>query len=420
MPDNYTPNIATISPTTSLGEAIATIINTGSFVLKIAGAGDNPEGWLNYLDILKIIQDAPEGATLRARRIKDYIHPDNNAHDLYSVEKLLAQALENHAREQELRLVLEELINVVIAEAPVGLAFLNPQGEILHLNSLAEQLLQAASLSCVDLIKMANNNETKTIRANSRTYKLWVVKSGKEKAPGYLAIFVDVTTEQQLVEKVKYAQQEAEMALATLLPDQRVEARLRAIVEYMDEYDSATGRIKITGVIREGVYRHVINILRLIAELSKQGLTELPGIDKDVLVQAAIFHDLAKVQPYLHPGDVVDPQEVFEPGYVHAFRSASMARGIYNIDERTVNLIKYHHHEENDLPAEYPLYLLPMYRLFRLLDGLSAGITRRGSRVKLTTNGTLISVREESSFPLYNQHLELDLYSGRKVVKPLD
>lgn len=266
---------------------------------------------------------------------------------------------------------------------------------------------------------MANKNETKTVRIKSRSYKLWVVKSGKEKAPGYLAIFVDVTTEQQLVEKVKFAQQEAELALATLLPDQRVEVRLRAIVEYMDEYDASTGKIKVTGVIREGVYRHVINILRLIAELSKQGLTELPGVDKDILVQAAIFHDLAKVQPYLQPGDVVDPREAFEPGYLHAFRSASLARGIYNIDERTVSLIQYHHHEENDLPEDYPLYLLPMYRLFRLLDGLSAGITRRGSQVKLTTSGTLINVREESSFPLYNRHLELDLYSGRTTVRSL-
>lgn len=380
MSTNVSDNNVAISSKSTLEEAISTLINNNSILLKVIDAEKKITGWINYQDILKIFLASPECATLKKRPIKDYIQLDKNSLDISSLEELLSQALESHAREQELRLILEELINVVITEAPVGLAFLNPNGEIQHFNTLAEQIMQTASLKCCDLINIAERNETKNIKAGRRIYKLWVVKSGKEKAPGYLAIFVDVTTEQKLVEKVKYAQQEAEMALATLLPDHRVEARLRSIVEYMDEYDTVTGRIKITGVIREGVYRHVINILRLIAELSKQGLTELPGINKDVLVQAAIFHDLAKVQPELHPGDIVNPKEVFEPGYVHAFRSASLAQGIYNIDEQTVNIIKYHHHEENELPEDFPLYHLPVYRLFRLLDGLSAGITRRGSQ----------------------------------------
>lgn len=123
MPGNSSGNIATISPEASLEDAIATLIKTGSFVLKVAGEGDKPGGWLDYLDILKIFRDDPEGASLRARRIRDYIHLDNNSSDLFSVEGLLARTLESHAREQEMRLVLEELINVVIAEAPVGLAF---------------------------------------------------------------------------------------------------------------------------------------------------------------------------------------------------------------------------------------------------------------------------------------------------------
>ncbi|WP_258360025.1 HD domain-containing protein [Moorella sulfitireducens] len=452
MSVNRYNNIVTISPEASIGDAIATLINTSSFVLQVAGEGDKPAGWLDYLDILKIFQGDPDAAPIRSRKVKDYIHmignedyleveqelagiktwlqdrakklpyfisQDKQSSGVLSLEGLLAEALEKHTQEQERRLEIEDLFGIVIAEAPVGLAFISPAGDIKYLNPLAAHILEITRLNASDLINIAVKNETKIIRTNGRSYKVWGIKSGKEKAPGYLAIFVDITNEQDLFEKVKHAQLEAELALATLLPDQRVEARLRSIVEYMDEYDAGTGKIKVTGVIREGVYRHVINILRLVAELSKQGLTELPGVDKETVVKAAIFHDLAKVQPYLQPGDVVDPRESFEPGYLHAFRSASLAKGIYNIDDKTVSIIKYHHHEEHDLPEDYPLYLLPMYRLFRLLDGLSAGITRRGSRVKLTASGTLVHVREESSFPLYNRHFELDLYSGRTGIKPL-
>jgi hypothetical protein len=75
-------------------------------------------------------------------------------------------------------------------------------------------------------------------------------------------------------------------------------------------------------------------------------------------------------------------------------------------------MIKYHHHAENELPADFPDYLLPMHRFFRLIDGLSAGITRRGSKVVMKVKGTRIYVKEESSFPSYNQEIEMDIYTG--------
>lgn len=75
-------------------------------------------------------------------------------------------------------------------------------------------------------------------------------------------------------------------------------------------------------------------------------------------------------------------------------------------------MIKYHHHDEKELPNDFPDFLLPMFRFFRLIDGLSAGITRRGANVKMKVNDTRICVEEKSNFPLYNRRVEIDLYSG--------
>lgn len=211
-------------------------------------------------------------------------------------------------------------------------------------------------------------------------------------------------------------EKEVEMALAIMMPDLRLTRRLQSIVEYRDEYDSSAGKICITGRITQGVYRHVINILKLVADVFQQGLMDLPGIEKDILVTAAIFHDLGKVQPELKIGDVVDPREVFEPGYKHAFRGAALAEGVYGLNRDTVLLIKYHHHEEGELPSEFPEYLLPMYRLFRLLDGLSAGITRRGARVRISVQGTKIFVEENNPVPKYDGAYAFDLYMGGEKV----
>jgi hypothetical protein len=130
-----------------------------------------------------------------------------------------------------------------------------------------------------------------------------------------LVVYIDVTVEYTLMEKLRNAQGEVETAFSVMLPDQRIEARLKSIVEYMDEYDESTGMIKITGVIKQGCYRHVVNMLKLIADAFKQGLMELPGMDKNTLVQATIMHDIGKVQPDLKIGDTVNPKEAFEKGF---------------------------------------------------------------------------------------------------------
>jgi hypothetical protein len=232
-----------------------------------------------------------------------------------------------------------------------------------------------------------------------------------------MVLFTDVTAEYNLMEQLRNARQEAELALAVLLPDQHITNRLQSVVEYTDEYDPSTGKIRITGVISQGTYRHVINILRLMAEAFRQGLGELPGIEKNVLVTAAVFHDLAKVQPKLEVGALVDPKEVFEPGYLHAFRGAALAQGVYGLNAEVVTLIKYHHHEEEELPPDFPEHLLPMYRFFRLVDGLSAGITRRAATVTMSVEGSKVAVKETNPVPAYNRSIVLDLYTG-KVLTP--
>lgn len=55
-----------------------------------------------------------------------------------------------------------------------------------------------------------------------------------------------------------------------MLTDQRIETRLKSIVEYTDEYDKTTGMIKITDKDnRHNQIRglqHIINMLKLIAD----------------------------------------------------------------------------------------------------------------------------------------------------------
>ncbi|MCL6594398.1 MAG: PAS domain-containing protein, partial [Alicyclobacillus sp.] len=109
-----------------------------------------------------------------------------------------------------------------------------------------------------------------------------------------------------------HMEEELDLAFALTLPNSKVEHKLKTTPEFADRYDPVTGKITILSVIEDGGYRHVINALRIFAALRAQGVTEIIGIEKDLLVQALIFHDLGKSQPNLRPGDVVHPREVLE------------------------------------------------------------------------------------------------------------
>lgn len=325
--------------------------------------------------------------------------------------KLIGELARSHSEERKKRMETEHLIEAVIDLLPVGIALVSQTGEVLQANKLAMEIMSKNSIDAEEIRAITKDNRSKTFTTEAGNYYR-ICTDIIVGTDYFLVTFADMTAEYTMMEKLRSSQQEVETAFSIMLPDQRIEARLKSIVEYMDEYDESTGMIKITGVIKNGCFKHVINMLKLIADTFAQGLMELPGMEKNVLVQAAVLHDIGKVQPDLKIGDIVDPKEVFEKGYLHAFRGADLSRALYNIEDKVYYLIKYHHHVENELPPEFPEYLLPMYRFFRLIDGLSAGITRRGSKVTMKVRETRIYVKEESSFPSYNQEIEMDVYTG--------
>jgi|GEM_PF-1931881 len=336
----------------SIEEAVKVMISQQSFVLQVINDKGEPVGWLDSLDILKTIIEDSCAAEIKGKSIEKLVYPIIEE-DYLDVSGELSD-ISLWAKKRGLRLPY-----FTTTEGNAG---------ILSVYGLLQEALK-------------DRDKERELRKEAQLH----------------------------FEKLSHIQQEFEKALANLFSDPKVVAKIKSIVEYQDEYDPSTGKIKITRVIKEGVYLHVVNILRLLTELWEQGLMELEVINQETLVKTAIFHDLGKVQPYLEVGEVVDPKETFEPGKYHAFRSASMAKRVYRLGENVVQLIKYHHHNEDELPIDFPDGLLPMYRLFRLLDGLSAGITRRGSYVNLTVRGTIIQVKEESVHPAYNRCIEIDL-----------
>ncbi|MCF6096982.1 HD domain-containing protein [Thermovorax subterraneus] len=328
-----------------------------------------------------------------------------------SLDEVIGELIRSHGEERKKRIDIERLIEAVINLLPFGIALVSEVGEVIQANKLAMEIISENSIGVEEMKAIIKDNPRKILTTKAGTYYR-ICSNILREANYFLVTFADITAEYTMMEKLRSSQSEVETAFSIMLPDQRIEARLKSIVEYMDEYDENTGMIKITGVINNGCFRHVINMLKLIADAFRQGLMELPGMEKNVLVQATILHDIGKVQPDLKIGDIVNPKEAFEKGHLHAFRGADLSRALYNIDDKVYYLIKYHHHEENELPSDFPQYLLPMYRFFRLIDGFSAGITRRGSKVEMKISGTKVYVKEESSFPTYNQEIEMDIYTG--------
>ncbi|WP_422443655.1 HD domain-containing protein [Thermoanaerobacterium sp. DL9XJH110] len=336
-----------------------------------------------------------------------------------SMQKLIAELARSHSEEKQKRIDVEHLIDMIIDILPFGIALVSNEGEVIKANELAKKIMLENTIGAEEMKAIIKGNYHSRVFISKMGTYYKVTATVLKESNSILVVYIDVTAEYTLVEKLRNTQGEVETAFSIMLPDQRIEVRLKSIVEYMDEYDESTGMIKINGVIKQGCYRHVVNMLKLIADAFKQGLMELPGMDKNTLVQATILHDIGKVQPDLKIGDTVNPKEAFEQGFLHAFRGASLSKSLYDINDKVYYLIKYHHHTENELPADFPDYLLPMHRFFRLIDGLSAGITRRGSKVSMKVKGTRIYVKEESSFPSYNQEIEMDIYMGFFVSRKL-
>lgn len=207
---------------------------------------------------------------------------------------------------------------------------------------------------------------------------------------------------------------ELDHAFGLTLPNSKVEYKLKNTVEYQDEYDPETKMITVTGIISDGGYRHVVNSLKIFASLKAQGIANTIAIDKDLLVQAIIFHDLGKSQPILNVGDVVDPRAVFEDGKFHAARGAEIAKHFYAQPDDVIELIRYHHHSESQLPESFPWRLLPMLRLFQVVDGLSAAITRGGVEVDFRVVDCIVYVTERNRRPQYNGKWLINLFTGER------
>jgi len=233
---------------------------------------------------------------------------------------------------------------------------------------------------------------------------------------GVLQTFSEITEIKQMHYQLLKTKDELDKAFALTLPNSRVEQKLKNTPEYRDKFNPATGMIEITEIIEDGGYHHVVNALKVAADLNEKGMMGLLGVDKDILVEALIFHDVGKSQPILNVGQVVDPRKVFEQSSLHAMRSADIVEHYYKKPKDVVTLIRFHHHREEDLPEDFPSHLLPMFRLIKIIDGLSAGLTRRSARIGFRVNGSRLTILEHNAHPQYNRTVEVDLYTGHEFV----
>lgn len=247
-----------------------------------------------------------------------------------------------------------------------------------------------------------------------RTFKMNYLPVVRDGELACLAIiFRDVTGEKEIIEFSRSACKELTEAFRVMLPTTRIEKKLRAIPEYQDVFDPTTGYVEIIEVVAGGAFRHVINCLNIVSELHKKGIFNVPELDRAVVVQALLLHDIGKKQPVLNVGDVVDPKKVFPDGKKHAGLSAGMVGDYPLVSTDVIPLIFYHHHRENELTADFEDRLLPMWRLIRLVDGLSAAITRRHAQLDIMVEGSRIVVLEKNPHPYYNGVRETDVLSGK-------
>lgn len=165
-------------------------------------------------------------------------------------------------------------------------------------------------------------------------------------------------------------------AFSLTIPDNRLEKKLKTTPAYVGLYDNSTDYIEITNVIPEGLYNHIINCLKLAADLKDDNVFDLIGIDKNNLVQTILYHCNAKTQPMLRKGDVVKYSDLFEDKKEEADRSAIFAKKYYNVSDAVYNIIKYHKHDEDEIPKDFPKHLLYVFRLFKIIDSASSIITK--------------------------------------------
>lgn len=232
----------------------------------------------------------------------------------------------------------------------------------------------------------------------------------------YIVINIrDITSKKNRENDVHMAYDELTRAFRLVLPNTQFEKRLKSIPEYKDYFDHDTGLVKIIEIIPDGAYRHVVNCLKIASDLYEKGIFNIFGVDRNTIVQTLITHDIGKSQPRLNVGDSIDPGACFLDGKVHARESAKIISKFPHISTDVINLVQFHHHGEDELPEDFPAQLLPMLRLVKLIDGLSAGLTRKNTELGSMVEGSKIIVFEKNSHPRYNGIQEVDILSGKSV-----
>lgn len=201
-------------------------------------------------------------------------------------------------------------------------------------------------------------------------------------------------------------------AFSLTIPDSKLEKKLKSTPMYKGVYDVNADYLEITEVIDKGLYLHIINSLKLAADLQDCKVFQLIGMKKNTLVSAILYHANAKTQPVLCVGDVVKYSALFEDKKIEASRSATFAKKFYNVDDDVFNIIKYHKHSETEIAGEcFPKYLLPTYRLFKVIDSISSVMTKSQNTLNISfkfENFILYIIREDDFGKV--RELPLDLY----------
>lgn len=230
-----------------------------------------------------------------------------------------------------------------VAKIPIGIMQLRTNLEVMFVNDEAKRLLSFFPVSLYgeipDMLYERLESAVQAGEVEEGKTQNFVIQSPKGMcvrvcAQGWADTIVltleDVTEFEWAKAEERAMREEIDRAFSFSLLEPSVAKKLSCTAEYRDE-PAGAGLIKITGVIPDGGYRHVINMLKLAADLGALGLFEFPGMSRDVVTKAAIYHDLCKTQPFLRVGDVVDPKEVFPLGKMHAELGADMARGYYKL-----------------------------------------------------------------------------------------
>ncbi len=338
--------------------------------------------------------------------------------------------LNESKREKRARVILDSLNEgLIVVDKDLIVTEFNPAAERLTglraVDRIGQKSVNRSNSKSITEVVMETGEPQYNVETQLQDGRIFLVNyvplksNGHGQIDGIIQTFSDITTYKSLQDQLSRTKEELDKAFALTLPNSKVEYKLKSTPEYRDEFDNLSSTITVTEIIEGGGYLHVVNCLKVAADFNEMGLMKLIGINKDTLVEAIIFHDLGKSQPVLSVGDKVTPEDVFEEGIYHAARSADIAGKFYGKDEDVVNIIRYHHHPEDLLPEDFPSHLLPLLRLFKIIDGLSAALTRRNASVRYETDGSRLTIFEENQHPKYNRVVEIDLYTGKGFERPM-